>query len=105
MVRTYESALPLEEIMERDPVLSAAGRVGGYRRAALYDGVAMTAKARHTFERSFLDGHACRLCPPVTIPENLPLVERERRAVALRKMHYANVALESVRVRQHRPKP
>lgn len=80
-------------------VLSLAGRVGGYRRAALYDGQTVTARARATFEASFEAGHECKVCAPVTLPDNLSAPERKRRARALRAAHYSAVALASARAR------
>ena len=83
-------------------ILSLAGRAGGYARAALYDGRDMTAKARETFAASFLRGHACKICPAVEIPAGLLPGERERRAEALRRSHYARVALASARARSQK---
>lgn len=78
---------------------SLAGRVGGFARAAKHDGREMTAKARATFAESFLAGHACRVCPAIEFPPDLLPAERERRAEALRRAHYARVALASARSR------
>ena len=83
-------------------ILSLAGRAGGYARAAQYDGREMTARARQTFADSFLDGHACRVCPQTALPPDLLPVERARRAEALRKAHYARVALASARARSQK---
>lgn len=80
-------------------IYSLAGRVGGYARAARYDGREMTAAARQRFAESFLEGHACRVCPEVTLPADLLPEERARRAEALRRAHYARVALASSRSR------
>jgi hypothetical protein len=86
-------------------IQSLAGRVGGYARAAKYDGREMTAKARETFALSFREGHTtCRVCPPSILPADLLPAERERRAEALRKAHYARVALHSARVRASKKK-
>lgn len=81
---------------------SLAGRVGGYARAARYDGRLMTEAARRRFIASFLGGHTCRICPAVVIPDSLPDEERVRRGVALHKAHYARMALVSARVRKLR---
>ena len=78
---------------------SLAGRVGGLTRAAQYDGREMTARARQRFRESFADGHACRVCPLVTVPTDLLPLERTRRAEALRRAHYARIAMASARVR------
>jgi hypothetical protein len=68
-------------------------RLGGLTRAALYDGVEVTAKARQTFRDSFLTGHRCKVCPPVEIPADLALPERRRRADALHRAHYVRVRM------------
>ena len=80
-------------------IYSLAGRVGGYARAARYDGRDMTAAARRRFAESFLEGHGCRVCPEVAIPAGLLPEERSRRAEALRRSHYARVALASSQAR------
>jgi hypothetical protein len=72
-------------------------------RAALYDGTTVTAKARATFRASFLTGHACRVCPPVTIPADLPETERQRRADALFSAHYVRVRMARGRSRNSGP--
>jgi hypothetical protein len=74
----------------RDPAL--AGRLGGLSRSARYDGQTVTREARSSFAESFLMGHQCRVCPPISVPIDLPLEERERRAAALRKAHYVRIA-------------
>ena len=68
-------------------------RLGGLTRAAQYDGTVVTAKARQAFRDSFLTGHACRVCPEITIPADLPLAERQRRGEALHQMHYVRIRL------------
>lgn len=85
--------------LEKRSIHRLAGRVGGYARAALYDGVAMTAAARQRFIESFREGHACRVCPEVMLPADLLPAERLRRAEALRRLHYARVAMASARAR------
>ena len=70
----------------------------GYFLVMLYL-VWRTAKARQTFADSFLEGHACRVCPPVELPADLLPAERARRAEALRRGHYARVALASAHAR------
>jgi hypothetical protein len=81
---------------------SLAGRVGGYARAARYDGREMTAAARQRFADSFREGHECRVCPAVAMPDGLLQGERARRAEALRRAHYARVALASSQARAKR---
>lgn len=90
--------------VEKGSVYRLAGRVGGFARAARYDGLAMTAAARLRFAESFLEGHRCRICPDVTLPANLLPHERERRAEALRRGHYARIALASARARSGKKK-
>ena len=85
--------------VEKRSIYRLAGRVGGYARAALYDGRDMTAAARQRFSESFREGHACRVCPAVTLPADLLPTERERRGEALRRLHYARVALASAQAR------
>jgi hypothetical protein len=85
--------------VENRGIYRLAGRVGGYARAALYDGREMTAAARQRFIESFREGHDCRVCPRVELPADLLPAERERRAEALRRLHYARVALASARKR------
>lgn len=78
-------------------------RLGGLTRAALYDGAAVTAKARETFRTSFLTGHRCRVCPHVEIPADLAPLERQRRADALYQAHYVRVRLARGRKRTTAP--
>jgi hypothetical protein len=59
----------------------------------------MTAAARERFAESFLEGHACKVCPQVTLAADLLPAERARRAEALRRAHYARVALASAQSR------
>ena len=68
-------------------------RLGGLTRAALYDGAAVTAKARETFRASFLAGHSCKVCPEVPVPAELPPAERQRRADALYAAHYVRIRM------------
>ena len=79
---------------------AAAGRLGGLKRAALMDGVTATSKARATYLESFLDGHSCKVCELVTIPADLPLPERRRRATAFHRFHLANMAYRSAQRRR-----
>lgn len=65
----------------------------------MYDGREVTAKARQTFRDSFLTGHTCKVCPPVAIPADLPLHERQRRADALHQAHYVRVRMARGRKR------
>ena len=78
------------------------GRLGGLKRAALYDGLVVTQKARDTYRASFLVGHECDLCGTIVIPTDVSDDERERRAKAARRFHYSQIALRSVQVRRER---
>jgi len=69
------------------------GRVGGLRTAARHDVRAITAPARDAFEARFYRG----------IPEDLPAIERDRRAAAARKAFYAELTARSVRARKRAP--
>ena len=84
-----------------DPAdMALRGRLGGLKRAALYDGLTVTQKARDTFAASFLDGHECSLCGTIVIPVDLPERERTRRAQAARRMHFAQLAYRSAAARR-----
>ena len=69
-------------------------RIAALSRAALYDGRELTANARAKFRDSFLD-----LVDP---DRQLPEAERQRRAEAARKAHYARLALKSAQKRRAR---
>lgn len=71
-----------------------AGRIGGYRRAAMYDSREMTAAARRGFDARF---------EREVDPDNvLPPAERARRAEAARKAYFAALAHRSATVRKKR---
>lgn len=86
--------------MPFDP--SRQGRLGALKKAALVDGLTATAKAREVYDASFLFGHQCRICEPISIPADLPLAERQRRAVALKRYHFAKLAYASAQARAKR---
>lgn len=73
--------------------IATLARIGGLTRAAQYDGLEVTSAARAAFTGSFLTGHGCKVCPRIDVPIDLPLPERERRAEALRRLHYQRVSL------------
>ena len=78
--------------------LRKAGRVGGLRYAANNDVHAATARARAAKESRWILGHGCKVCGPrIDIPSDLPQEERERRATALKKLHYTLMAERSSR--------
>ncbi len=66
------------------------GRIGGLRLAASRDPRVYTAAARQRFLERFYKG----------IPEDLPLEERDRRAMAARKAYFAELAIASARARK-----
>ena len=68
------------------------GRIGGLKVAATHDPKVYTARARATFLASFIE----------QVPTDLPDEERERRADALRRLHFARLALKSARARSKR---
>ena len=66
------------------------GRLGGLTVAATHDPREYTAAARRTFLDSFL----------AQVPQDLPQAERERRATALRRLHFARLASMSAASRR-----
>lgn len=83
-------------------IRSLAARVGGLARAAQYDGLEVTAEARRAFIASFELGHSCRVCPEVILPDDLTPSERHRRGEALRRGHYARLAMTRAQKRAAR---
>ncbi|MGI8829270.1 MAG: hypothetical protein ACR2I5_05815 [Candidatus Limnocylindria bacterium] len=86
--------------MPGDSGTSLRGRLGGLKRAALYDGKTVTQKARDTFAASFLDGHTCSMCGTIEIPLDLPPTERLRRADAAKRLHMQALAYRSAKARR-----
>jgi hypothetical protein len=74
--------------------LRAWGSLGGLTYAANNDVHVSAAKARAAQAARYLNGHSCDLCPETVIPADLPLVERQRRVTALRKVHMKRLALK-----------
>jgi len=70
-------------------------KIGGLTTAARHDPRVYTAAARSTFLDSFLD----------QVPSDLPPAERERRAAALRRLHFARLAAKSAAVRRSKRNP
>lgn len=68
------------------------GRLGGLKLAATRDPLEYTSAARATFLASFLE----------QVPADLPPAERERRAIALRKLHFARLAAKSAASRRRK---
>ena len=76
----------------KDPVTASAGRIGAYETHARHDVRALTQNARSAFLASF----TAKVDPEgLLAPE-----ERERRALALRKAHFARLAMKSAKVRR-----
>lgn len=73
------------------------GRIGGLTLRARHDPQAYTARARETFLASF----ERQVDPDRTLPQ----AEREARALALRKAHFARLASRSAEVRRRRKPP
>ena len=67
-------------------------RIAAYTLHSKYDAKKTTAKARATFLRTFEQ----QVDPDGQLPEE----ERQRRAAAARKAHFARLALKSARARQ-----
>ena len=66
------------------------GRIGGLRLAASQDPKQYTAPAREAFLARFYEG----------IPDDLPVEERDRRAMASRRAYFAELAIASARARK-----
>jgi hypothetical protein len=73
------------------PQRQLRARLAAFTRASLYDGKAVTAKARQTF----LDQFEQQVDPD----RQLPIAERARRAEAARKAHMTRLALKSSKTR------
>lgn len=68
-------------------------RLGGLTTSAL--GHVNTEPARRAFDARFYAG----------VPEDLPAAERDRRAAAARRLHFARLALRSSQARVRKRKP
>src|SRR5438552_3252421 len=71
---------------------SKIARIGGLALAASADPRAYTARARAAFLQKFLD--------QVDPERSLPQAERERRALAARKLHFARMGLAAAQRRR-----
>lgn len=71
--------------MPSETFASLRGRIGAFRMHATHDPRETTANARAAFLATFYEG----------IPADLPEAERERRALAARKAHFARLAYSS----------
>jgi hypothetical protein len=84
---------------ETSDLRSAQARIAALTRAARTDGREISAPARKAFLDSFLEGHSCNLCKPVTINPALPPDQRARAAEALMRAHFTRLALKSALAR------
>ena len=73
---------------------SLIGRIGGYARAAKYDGRAVTKAARAAYLAKWVN----EVDPERVLPE----AERDRRAEAALKSHMAKLAFRSAQARRAR---
>ena len=73
--------------------ITAVARLGGLAKAARYDGLEGTAKARATYDAHWVNGHGCAVCPRVEITADLPATERERRGRKLREAHFIRLGM------------
>lgn len=78
---------------------SAQARIAALTRAAQTDGREISAPGRQAFLKSFLTGHSCKLCKPVTIDQALPPDQKARAAEALMRAHFTRMALKSALAR------
>jgi len=72
--------------------LASIGRLGGLTFAATNDTAAASATARSAFDASFLQGHGCKVCPPIEINQDLDQDEIAKRAGLLRTLHFSRLA-------------
>jgi hypothetical protein len=72
--------------------MASRGRIGAYATLSRYDARDLTAAARERFLRRFVD--------EVDPDSELPIEERERRALYARKRYFAELALKSARARR-----
>ena len=70
-------------------------RLGGIVTGSRRDATRHAALMQRAWAEAFLAGHACALCPPTDIPEDLPQAERLRRAKALRQAHFIRMRIKS----------
>lgn len=79
---------------ERRARLAAIGKVGGLTNSARNDMAQLASHGRRAFRESFQNGHDCKVCPRTDIPTDLPEDERDRRADALYRGHFARLAIQ-----------
>jgi hypothetical protein len=67
---------------------STIALLGALGANARRDTDAHASKMRSAFREGFRDGHSCRLCPRVSIPDDVTDCDRERRANVLWRAHW-----------------
>lgn len=77
---------------EKRAHLSSIGRLGGLAAAASIDVAARGRSGQSKFVDNFKDGHGCKSCPTILIPDDLPETERRRRSNILYRMHFVRLA-------------
>lgn len=77
---------------ERRARLTAIGKIGGLTFSATHDTKVFSTQGRKAFRESFSRGHGCDACETVTFPDDLDAREKQRRADALYRLHFANLA-------------
>lgn len=82
---------------ERRAHLTAIGKLGGLTNAARGNITSLSRSGRRAFRDGFDTGHGCRVCPTITIDQDLPPDERARRADALYRLHFARMAAAKAR--------
>jgi len=68
-------------------------RIAGLASAARRDTDAHAAMMRRALRDRFLEGHDCRLCPRIDIPEGISDRDRQKRAERLWKLHWERMRL------------
>src|SRR5580693_7454843 len=78
----------------------ALATIAALSRAATTSGADMLEPANNAYRNTFNTGHACRLCPAITISQDLPREEITRRGYALYCLHMRRLALDRDRNRR-----
>ena len=77
---------------EKRAHLQSIARLGGLTTAAKIDTHLRAQIGQNAFRAAFKNGHSCKLCPLIQIPEDLPEAERARRADLLFTLHFGRLA-------------
>lgn len=78
------------------------GQIGGLRRSATTDMGVLAHAGQRSFRDSFENGHGCRVCTLVKIPDDITPEERKRRSNALYNAHFKALAYASMATRAKR---